>query len=278
VGERELKLKSITVRYQGSVDSIDYDFDDIDIQKIHEALYAAQSAFAIKGEMGPHLVETHLIPGIAQQEFIKLIFSDHPLFKVINPFLNGVGYIDWLAANGVIFGENSVLDATALKPEDIADMIVREIVALSNWEEEPLPQPPCCENHYRAKAYRFWVEHLKSYYLGFLKDHEEEVINHWSEIHQWSQNVQKRVSTWPAFAEEIPNFEKLATFLAWLVGKTTFGHWSVHSRQQTVTDLRESSFRIQNRGLNDDKTSDIYGKTPAIYGASQLFFARFHEI
>jgi len=284
-----LKLEKISIRFQGSKVNQHYDFipagnnnndnDNDDILSEADkkyAIYVAQSAFAILGEAVVHLTDGHLIPGIAQQAFITTIKTDNPLFSVVDPFLRDGAYINW-AAQGTIFGQGSVLDASALKPEDVSNLIVDNIIKLSDWENN-LPQEPCCEKHIRAEAYSFWVQHLKNFYRDYLIENKETILKNWDQIKDWSNTIRGRVSVWPKFdmnENEEPDLERLATFLSWLVGKTTFGHWAAHTRQETLTDLRESSFRMQNQGLNNDGNFDEYGNTVSKHGAAQLFFARF---
>lgn len=270
-----LHLDSITIKFREDVEETIIKGDD---KRIHWAIYLARSVFTLKGEAELHLAEGHILPGIISKVFFKHIKPGNPLFSPLEPHLSQLDFINWFGSRGLIFGTGSILDTSALNDKSITEVILKGIKKKSDWVNYTPPKPLSPE-HYHAKAENLHFNLLWVFFDRYIQRNKEDIIKHWSSIYNWSEGLQKLIETLPGItnSEDIPSeldLKRLAKFLAWLVTKTTFLHWAAHSRQQLLTDIRQCSLAIEERGLNKKGELHPFGNTLPSNGAAQLFLSR----
>lgn len=271
----QLKLEKINIKFREDIEETEVKVED---ERMEWAIYLARSVFALKGEAEVHLAEGHILPGIPAKVFFKYIKPENPLFAPLEPHLSQLDFINWFGSRGLIFGTGSVLDMSALNDKSITDVIVHGMRSKTDWVSY-MPQEPIVPNHYQARAEGFHFSILWSFFRDYIAKNSDGISKHWKAIYNWSEGMHHLIESLPRITthEYTPSeedFNRLAKFLAWLVTKTTFIHWSAHSRQQLLTDLRVSSLAIENRGLNKDGQLDKYGNTMIKAGMLQLHIAR----
>lgn len=270
-----LNLESIAIKFREDANETIVKPED---KSIDWAIYLARSAFTLKGEAEHHLAEGHILPGIAAKVFFKHIKPDNPLFAPLEPHLSQLEFINWFGSRGLIFGTGSVLDASALNDKSVTEVIIKAINKKANWLKYSPPKT-LAPNHCRANCERLHFNLLWVFFHDYIHKHKDEIIKHWSSIYSWSEGIRNLIQTFPAITttESKPtelDLVRLSKCIAWLATKTTFLHWSAHSRQQLLTDIRQVSLAIEERGLTKDGTLDPFGNTLPENGSKQLQIAR----
>lgn len=232
------------------------------------AVYVARSTFALKGEAEFHLAEGHILPGVIAKEFFKYMPTENPLYKVLQPHLAQLDFINWLGSKGVIFGSGSVLDLSALTAKSVAEVIIKSVQTKASWKSYK-PQEPLADNHYLAKGEALHFKILVAFFNDYIQKNHEKIIKDWQAITNWSNEISKQLATFEPLEQD-----SLATFCAWLVSKTTFLHWAAHSRQQLLTDINQASLAPQRKAKNKDGSLAPFGNTPSSSASQQLFVAR----
>ncbi len=252
-----------------SLDAIYMKFrDEADFRKVSDddmpyAIFMARSIFALKGEAEFHLAEGHILPGIIAQAFFETISPDNPLYKVLQPHLSQLDFINWLGSKGVIFGSGSVLDLSALTPDDVAKVIINSVIQKAAWKEYRIEEP-LANNHILAKAEDRFYTVLHQFFSDFIANNHDSITQNWKEVENWSNTFCSHIKG----MEPLTSIDELPHFCAWLVSKTTFLHWAAHSRQQLLTDVGQASLAPQNKGIGP------FGGTKAQDASQQLFVAR----
>ncbi len=270
-----LKLDSIAVKFRSDAkEQIVRPGDD----KFDWALYLARSTFALKGEGELHLGEGHILPGIPAEEFFKYVTPQNPLYSVLQPHLGQIDFIDWLGSKGVIFGSGSVLDMSALSTNDVAQLVINAVKKKADWKSYK-PRAPLAVNHYFAKGEQLHYNLLLGFLKNYIAKNHKAITKDWAAVHRWSTAMQDKLDTFPALttnktAPTIADLANLTKFCAWLVTKTTFLHWAAHSRQQLLTDIRQTSLSVKGKALDAKGCFQPYGNTTVDDANMQLFIAR----
>lgn len=242
------------------------------------AIYLARSAFVLRGEAEIHLAETHILPQIVGRAFKKYIKSDNPIFKPIIPHIGQMDYINWIGANGIVFGKGSVLEISALTEDSVAKMIVNYMKKKADYMQDT-PRAPLNPHHYKAMASKAHYDILYDFFTTYIDKHREKLQSFKDQIYRWSECISSKLKAIPKIMENIDTFdaraeERLARCLTWLVHKTTFLHWAAHSRQQMLTDIRSASIGMRNNALDENGNFLPFGNTDPAQATLQVSIAR----
>ena len=271
--DEDAELESIAVKFRDEAEASVYKPGDDGFER---AVYLARSAFAVKGEAEVHLGQGHILPGIVGRAFFKYM-SGSPLFAFA-AHLEQIHWINFLGSQGIIFGKGSVLDASALAPDDIATVIVDSLSSRADYINYK-PEEPLAKNHDAAHIQKLWYEMLYGYFEGYIDENWDEIKATWPYIYRFSTSIHKRYDKIPpiTLSADAPaggDKKRLVQFFTWVVNLTTWAHWNSHSRQVTLADLRSASLSIQNKALNEDGSFNVYGNTPVELGMNQLKITR----
>ncbi|MFT3832648.1 MAG: hypothetical protein QM711_04920, partial [Micropruina sp.] len=257
-----LNLETIAIKFREDAQETVVDIKD---KRLDWAIYLARSAFALKGEAEFHLAEGHILPGICAKVLFKHIRPENPLYAPLAPHLGELDFINWFGSQGLIFGKGSVLETSALNAQAVTDVIIKSVNEKADWLNY-VPPSPLTPGHYRAKCEKLHFHLLWVFFKHYVEKNREEITKHWKSIYNWSQGMCQLIPSMPPVTqqEELPNeldLKHLARFMAWLVSKTTFVHWSAHSRQQLLTDVEQASLAVEKRALDNNGNLDRYGNT-----------------
>jgi hypothetical protein len=273
-----LVLESIDIKFREDIETRTFSKNSPDIAY---AIFTALSAFALKGEAEIHLAEGHLMPDIPAKSFFKHIRPDNPIYPLIAPFIDQLNFINWLGSKGIIFGKGSVLEMSSLTPDATAAVIIDHMKKKANWQKDA-PKEPLCANHFKAIAYKNYYSLLFNFFKKRLSQYRDEFVensNLRNQLYLFSESVHRKFSAIPVIIND-PNVYtykeelNLAQFLTWLVCKTTFLHWSAHSRQDLLTDIFSVTLAIRNHGLTEAGEFSPGGNTDLLKASKQLQIAR----
>lgn len=273
--EEELRLESIAIKYRE-----DSEAEVISVKNkkdLQRGLYIAMSVFGLMGEAKRHLGEGHILPHIAAVPFFKYISRENPIYKVVATFISEVHFINYLGSKGIIFGNKSILDASALSPIGLERLIIDAVKSKADWSVPP--NENFLPNDHFSHGVKLHYEMLYDYYSKYINENIASVDAHWQEIYNWSEATHEHLNECPCITERSKNpsaedRKKLAMFLAWLVTKTTFLHWAVHSRQAPLTDIKSMSLGLRNRSLDSKGRFSPTGNTSGFNAHVQILIAR----
>lgn len=241
-------------------------------------VYVARSVFALKGEGSSHLGIGHVLPHLIAKSFFKHLRPGNPIFDVAAPHLGQLFHINHLGSKGVIYGKGSVLEASALDEDAVAGVIVSALTENADYTCYS-PKEPLSDSHYLAKAQLEYYKKLETFFTNYVENNKDAIKANWHQIFNFSQSMHKRFDKIPPVttSREAPadgDLKRLAQLLTWVVNLTTFHHWSIHSKQQILTDVRSCSLGMVNRGLDSNGKLDPFGNTPIKVADIQNSIAR----
>lgn len=274
--KNQLELDRICIQYRG--DENVQTVTAHDHAQLPRAIYIALSTFGLKGEAEHHLAEGHILPGIAAPSFFKYIKKENPLFKFLAIHFLGIQSINYAGSLGIIFGENSSLEASALTANSIAEIIITATKAKADWKSYHPNEPIGLTDHF-ASAEKRHFEILLSHYRTFINANSQGIHAHWLEIYRWSEAIHAHLPEIPKITENVmkptpEDCENLAKFLAWIITKVTFIHWAMHSRQHLFADIRILSAAAGKRCLDNKGQFAADGNTSAADANKQLLVTR----
>jgi hypothetical protein len=270
-----MKLKRISIRYREDEKATVATPTD---KNFRWAAYIARSTFALKGEAEVHLGLGHVLPHIVAKPLFKYLSPQNPIFKLVAPHLGQVHNINYLGSKGIIYGEGSVLETSALDSDAVTRVIVNTLHTKANYMAYE-PKEPLCDNHHLAKVQKEYFKQLHEYFTKYVEGNKEELTKYWKEIYTFSTKLHKRFNKIPKITTspdgpQPGDLQRLSKLMAWVVNLTTFHHWAAHSRQNILADIRSCSLAIQHRALNKDNTFNEYGNTSVQAANTQNFISR----
>lgn len=271
-------IESIRVKFRGEEEQIILP-EQSSADELKWGIYMARSVFALKGESEIHLAEGHLLPGIIGEAFLSSISKENPLYNLIARYLQNLEFINWLGGNGIIFGEGSVIELSALTDKSVARLIIRFMKEKANYMDY-IPKEPIAKNHHRAIAGKVHYDALFDYFSTYINDNWDTIVPFKDEIFKWSESINQKLSAIPKIIPDPNHFTKeeegqrLAKCLTSLVNQTTFLHWSSHSRQDVLAHVDLASLCLLNKGRGPDGTPVKFGNTPLVEVSTQLKLAR----
>lgn len=249
-----------------------------DTKNISWAIYLARSVFILKGEAELHLAEGHILPHVVGRAFRKYIKDNNPIFKPVIPHIGQMDFINWIGANGIIFGKGSVLETSSLTALSIAKLIIDRMIKKANYIQD-IPRNPLNQHHHFAIGSKIHYEILYDFFKEYIRQNRQDIQKCKHQIYRWSESISSKLPAIPRIMDNPENFdeqaeERLTRCLAWLVHKTTFHHWAIHTRQELLTDIQLASLGFRNYALDGQGQLAPHGNTPPRKAIKQLNTAR----
>ena len=271
----DLKLKHIEIQFREDLEPRRIPTGD---EKLEWGIFVARSVFALKGEAEVHLAEGHLLPGLAAKAFFKHIKPSNPIFAAAAPHAGQLDFINWIGAQGVIFGKGSVLEISSLSDQSVSRIILDHMKKKADYTKD-IPTVPINHQHVRARVSALHYQILLQYFQDLVRGRRQEIVNCKEQIFRWSESMHSKLRDIPKIMASADEFtpqdeERLIRCLAWFVHKTTFLHWSAHSRQQILTDIRTAALAMRKFGLDSTGKLAFGGNMDPVKVNSQLFTAR----
>ncbi len=280
----DLLLRSIQIKKEeeGSPCVINFNsepFEDFS-QKDQQtwAIYVAFSVFALKGEIDIHLGEGHLLAGIIAEQFKKFISPNNPLYPAVINFLVNISFINYLGAQGEIFGNGSVLACSALTSGSITKALFESISQGADFVTYRPQTPITKSNSERAALQNEFYNTFYNYFTDLIREKAGELDKHKKEIYLFSEALRSYLTGLQAFPEimadenQFGDLEKenLARCMARLLSLTSYSHWSAHVRQEPLTHLDVASLSMRDYALDKNGKLAAYGNTPQSAAITQL--------
>jgi len=224
-----------------------------DSPNLERAIFVARSVFALRGEAETHLAEGHLLPGLVGKAFFKHIKPENPIYSMASAHLCQIDFINWLGSQGIIFGKGSVLQTSSLTDAGISALIINQMKKKADYTRD-LPLDPLCPEHHRARVGKIHYEILEQFFRNKVLAHLGEIRARRNEIYHWSACMHRYLPEIPRIMEaeglfEANEQERLIRCLAWVVHKTTFHHFSIHTGQGLLTDVSQASLSLGRNAL-----------------------------
>jgi lipoxygenase len=138
------------------------------------------------GEITTHLSATHLN---VEQYIVPIRRNVHrsPVARLLNPHFYGTVAVN-LGANGLLIAPQGLIPQTAAVTPTSVGVIAQRSFTEYNWAGWS-PRQPLCEAHRYAHLANLYWEFIGDYVSDFFKANDDEIREHWPEIHRMSQEL-----------------------------------------------------------------------------------------